>query len=178
MIEKQEVNQQTGIVSYFISQEGQQYINAFDPGDLVSRINATINLGESDKIKLIKLEQGHFRLRELVPVYAQSTTDDNFKEKEQEDDWLVSVSPYGYPHPIEELIDFKMIDPFCIFEVFQLKDGYWQPVIGLHDSPYYDPYYKNWLYDYEPYFQMNYQEKKLVIWVLMKNFLSHINEVI
>ena len=161
MIEKQEVNQQTGTVSYFISQEGQQYINAFDPGDLVSRINATINLGESDKIKLIKLEQGHFRLRELVPVYAQSTTDDNFKEKEQEDDWLVSVSPYGYPHPIEELIDFKMIDPFCIFEVFQLKDGYWQPVIGLHDSPYYDPYYKNWLYDYEPYFQMNYQEKKI-----------------
>ena len=161
MIEKQEINQETGTLSYFISQEGQQYINAFDPGDLVSRINATINLGESDKIKLIKLEQGHFRLRELVPVYAQSATDDNFKEKEQEDDWLVSVSPYGYPHPIEELMDFEMIDPFCIFEVFQLKDGYWQPAIGRYDSPYYDPYYKNWLYDYEPYFQMNYQAKKI-----------------
>ena len=162
MIEKQEVNQQTGTVSYFISQEGQQYINAFDPGDLVSRINATINLGESDKIKLIKLEQGHFRLRELVPVYTLNDSDATFsQETTWNKNWLVSVSPFGYPHPIEELMEFELIDPFCIFEVFQLKDGYWQPVKGSHNSPYYDPYYKSWLYDYEPYFQMNYQEKKI-----------------
>jgi len=33
-----------------------KYIASFDPGELTDRINATINLGESDKIKMIKLE--------------------------------------------------------------------------------------------------------------------------
>lgn len=160
IIERPETNDMGTV--YFISDEGQQYINAFDPGDLVSRINATINLGEADKIQLIKLEQGHFRLRELVPVYTLNDSVAKFsEEKTWNKDWLVSVSPFGYPYPIEELIEFKMIDPFCIFEVFQLIDGYWQPVKGFYGSPYYDPYYKKWLYDYEPYFQMNYQEKKI-----------------
>jgi len=45
-----------------------------------------------------------------------------------------------------------MIDPFCVFEVFQMKDGQWTPAKGPYESPYYDPYYKSWLYDYEPYF--------------------------
>jgi hypothetical protein len=31
----------------------------------------------------------------------------------------VATSPYGYPHPIEELTNFELIDPYCIFEVFE-----------------------------------------------------------
>lgn len=158
MIEKTDtINGQT---QYFISEKGQKYIAGFDPGDLVSRINATLNSGEADKIKMIKLEQGHFRLRELVPVYVQNP--EAVMTGTQLDTWMVSVSPFGYPHPIEELIEFEMIDPFCVFEVYKMKNGYWTPVEGPYNkSPYYDPYYKDWLYDYEPYIKMNYQAKKI-----------------
>ena len=158
MVEKTEtVNGQT---QYYISSKGQKYIAGFDPGDLISRIDATLNSGEADKIKMIKLEQGHFRLRELVPVYVLNG--DAALTGTQQDNWLVSVSPFGYPHPIEELINFEMIDPFCVFEVYKIKDGRWVPVQGpYNNSPYYDPYYKDWLYDYEPYIKMNYQIKKI-----------------
>ena len=158
MVEKTEtVNGQT---QYYISNKGQKYIAGFDPGDLISRIDATLNSGEADKIKMIKLEQGHFRLRELVPVYVLNG--DAALTGTQQDNWLVSVSPFGYPHPIEELINFEMIDPFCVFEVYKIKEGRWVPVQGpYNNSPYYDPYYKDWLYDYEPYIKMNYQIKKI-----------------
>lgn len=44
-------------------------INSFDPTDLIERINTSINSGSINKLELIKLEHGKFRLRELIPVY-------------------------------------------------------------------------------------------------------------
>ena len=55
---------------------------------------------------------------------------------------MVAVSPYGYPYRIEELTKFEMLDPFCIFEVFEMdpESHMWVPINDKR-SPYYDPFY-------------------------------------
>ncbi len=213
-------------------------INSYEPGDLIGRINATLNSGEISKLELIKLEQGKFRLRELIPVYE---VNDNYntvhfdiyparpgsamppdtyyykdevtgnyilehnnradpkrtyyekksrnvthpgtniqavlngekliKENSNElNTMYVSVSPFGYPYPIEELTETVLLDPFCIFQVFRRVQGEWVPVtkeVKWRDNEsvytsYYDPYYKTWIPYYDPYVQINYNWKKIV----------------
>lgn len=219
-------------------------LNSYEPGDLIGRINATLNSGETSKLELMKLEYGKFRLRELIPVYEvninYNTTEyvehdftgqtyfppntyyyydselkqyildsGNAKRKgiiyydkasrdfplpgtnEQQmfaNEYLikedssfytsesnigtvyVSVSPFGYPYPIEELTETVLLDPFCVFQVFRRANGAWVPVnrpVQWRDNEviytsYYDPYYKTWIPYYEPYVQINYKWKKIV----------------
>jgi len=51
---------------------------------------------------------------------------------------LVAISPYGDPHPINDLINIELSDPFVMFYIYQLNDGVWTK-FGI-----YDPYYKTW----------------------------------
>ena len=121
-------------------QEYLKIINNFDPQEIISRINTTLYNGKVYKIQLLNIEQARFRLREIIPVYAYFTDNTRYvgggsgtylyKEKKsfseyyQKDEndshiFLVATSPFGYPHPIEELINtFKPTDPYPIFEVF------------------------------------------------------------
>jgi len=81
---------------------------------------------------------------------------------------MVATSPYGYPHRIEELTEYEMIDPFCIYEVFELDSNHsWFPVQRV-DGPYYDPYYRTWAKGYDPTYKINYQWKK-IIWAPDEN---------
>ena len=156
------------------------YMYSFDPGELLEQINATIDHGNAYKIQLLDIEQAKFRLREVIPVYVVTN---NMSPKKysasqlfygqkvaesnagQTDNYqYVSTSPYGYPHRIEELTKYEMIDPYCIYEVFEINDNHaWQPV--ARDCPYYDPYYCTWLNEYDPTFKINYTWKK-VAWIL------------
>lgn len=136
-------------------------IYTFEPGDILERINATLNHGETNKIKLLNIEQAHFRLRDIIPIFV--VNDDfkfNFNNKNNN---KYATSPYGYPHRIEELTEFEMIDPYCIFEVYDIKDdGGWSPIEN-GGYIYYDAYYNNWLNNYDPTFKINYHWEKIVI---------------
>ena len=146
---------------------------SFDPGELLDRINLSINKGETFKTELVDMEMIRFRQRPLIPVYTHQRVSSalnqyipgefgsllNEKPIPQNGViFMVSTSPYGYPHPIEELAEYEMIDPTCIYEVFEysadLED--WTHVKGV-TVPFYDPYYRTWLVDdYDPTVKMNY----------------------
>lgn len=164
-------------VSYKINDDFVRYMYSFDPGELLDRINATLYKGKVYKIQLLEIEQAKFRLRELIPVYvvdnnlSASRWSGNKKfygEKDIEayetvsNYQYVATSPYGYPHPIEELTAYEMIDPYCIFEVFELDANHnWYPVQRTGGA-YYDPYYRTWLREkYDPTVKINYTWKKV-----------------
>lgn len=146
---------------------------SFDPGELLDRINLSINKGETFKTELVDMEMVRFRQRPLIPVYTHQRVSSalnqyipgEFSSLLNEKPvpangvvFMVSTSPYGYPHPIEELAEYEMIDPTCIYEVFEysadLED--WTHVKGV-TVPFYDPYYRTWLVDdYDPTVKMNY----------------------
>lgn len=181
-------------------------LNSYDPGDLLGRINATLNNGQVNKLELIKLEYGKFRLRELIPVYEvnadyntdgsrsfiqgsgsnnpQRWPDGSFIQGQLNGNYLikenqfnekkfntiyVSVSPFGYPYPIEELAETVLLDPFCVFEVFRRVNGEWVPATKVIETRtrentytnYYDPYYKTWIPYYDPIVKINYKWKKI-----------------
>ena len=166
--------------SYEINENFIRHMYTFDPGELLDRINATINKGQAYKIQLLNIEQAKFRLRDIIPVYV---VDNNMKPKKYNSSQrfygertessnagqttnyqYVSTSPYGYPHPIEELSEYEMIDPYSIYEVFEKDDkGAWYPV--QRGCPYYDPYYHTWLRNYDPSFKINYTWKKAA-WIV------------
>ena len=167
-------------IIYYINENFIRHMYTFDPGELLERISATINKGQAYKIQLINIEQAKFRVREVIPVYV---VDSNIKPKsynasqrfygqkssssingQMTNYQYVATSPYGYPHPIEELSEYEMIDPFCIYEVFEMDQNHaWYPV--QRGCPYYDPYYCTWLRDYDPTFKINYTWKK-VAWIV------------
>ena len=43
---------------------------SFDPGELLDRINLSINEGSAFKTELVNMEMIRFRLRPLIPVYT------------------------------------------------------------------------------------------------------------
>ena len=174
-------------VTYEINEKFMDYIGSFDPGEILEQINLTINKGEAYKIKLLNIEQAKFRLRDIIPVYvveeipvdsgnlyqAQWDVQKMFYNQKRSGEYtpfaeaqtLVSTSPYGYPYPIEQLTEFEMIDPFCIFQVFH-QDNFtheWVPVENNYGLSYYDAYYHTWLRAYEPNVKINYQWKKIVL---------------
>ena len=159
--------------SYTISEEFIKLVESFDPGEILDRINLTIDNGKRYKTELLNLEMIRFRERPVIPVYTNynSTRNDELyipgvyqsllveKSKPKNAEvFLVATSPYGYPHPIEELAEFEMIDPFAIYKVLYYNHDVeqWTPITGK-DYPYYDPYYRTWCSeDYDPTVKMNY----------------------
>ena len=171
-------------VEYMFSKEFATLLRSFDPGELLDKINVTINEKEAYKVELLKIENMRFKLRELIPVFCvdsvdntnyatvptSATTDPPRILKGQKQDFqkyfdenstkfsLVATSPYGYPHRIEELVETELLDPFCIFQVFYIDNttGAWRPYMY-----YYDPYYRTWIKDYDPTFKINYNWKSI-----------------
>lgn len=171
-------------IEYMFSKEFATLLRSFDPGELLDRINVTINEKEAYKVELLKIENMRFKLRELIPVFCidsvdntnyatvptSATTDPPRILKGQKQDFqkyfdesstkfsLVATSPYGYPHRIEELVETELLDPFCIFQVFYIDNttGAWRPYMY-----YYDPYYRTWIKDYDPTFKINYNWKSI-----------------
>ena len=166
--------------NYYPSESFARLANSFDPGELLDRINLTINQGEKYKTELLNIEMLRFRERPLIPVYTESRHRSGFytpgeystllnkrkfdiktgKEGETKRDILLcATSPYGYPHPIEELAEYEMLDPFCIYQVFEYNAELdnWQPIISDAFTSYYDPYYRTWLSEeYDPIVKMNF----------------------
>lgn len=146
---------------------------SFDPGELLDRINLSINKGSAFKTELVNMEMIRFRLRPLIPVYTHQRISSSanqyipgefsslLNEKPKGTNsvtFMVSTSPYGSPHPMEELAEYEMIDPTCIYEVFEYSSTLddWTHVAGV-SHPFYDPYYRTWLVeDYDPTVKMNY----------------------
>ena len=174
----------SSLVTYKINENFQKYMYSFDPGELLERISLTLNRGEVYKTQLLNIEQAHFRLRDIIPVYIiekhplanaadfkYQRKDGPFAPEAKSDNsyqYMVATSPYGYPHRIEELTEYEMIDPFCIYEVFELDSNHsWFPVQRV-DGPYYDPYYRTWAKGYDPTYKINYQWKK-IIWAPDEN---------
>ena len=174
----------SSLVTYKINENFQKYMYSFDPGELLERISLTLNRGEVYKTQLLNIEQAHFRLRDIIPVYIiekrplANIADFKYQRKdgpfapeartENSYQYMVATSPYGYPHRIEELTEYEMIDPFCIYEVFELDSNHsWFPVQRV-DGPYYDPYYRTWAKGYDPTYKINYQWKK-IIWAPDEN---------
>ena len=165
--------QGTKNINYKITDKFIKYIHGFDPGELLERINLTIGNGRAYKTQLLNIEQMKFTLRDVIPVFCvEEAFDPNVpahgtkfngnavvkgyvNAKPSSVIQYVATSPYGYPHRIEELVEAEMLDPFCIFQVFHLQNGQWVPV-NIANSSYYDPYYRRWLYDYDPTFKINY----------------------
>ena len=171
------LSQDSSGISYKVNDDFIRNIATFEPGDILQRINTTLNHGDSYKIDLLNIEQAKFRLREVIPVYVLENShkyNGNYQMIGEQildgripsGNCLVSTSPYGYPHRIEELVEFEMLDPYCIFEVFEIgENGNWQPISSTKGRPtqYYDPFYRTWLlYDYNPTFQINYIWKKVI----------------
>ena len=171
-------NSNNKVITYKINDNFQKYMYSFDPGELLEKINLTLNRGEVYKTQLLNIEQAKFRLRDIIPVYIISKTEitdaADFKYQKKDGPYAdavtvnyqyeVATSPYGYPHRIEELTKYEMIDPYCIFEVFdRLGDSNktWFP-IQRQGGPYYDPYYRTWANGYDPTYKINYQWKKIV----------------
>jgi len=62
---------------------------------------------------------------------------------------------------MEELAEYEMVDPFCIYHVLEWQSDLntWVPVRG-RDFAYYDPYYRFWLWEeYDPIVKMDYEWK-------------------
>ena len=150
---------------------------SFDPGELLDRINLTINKGEKYKTELLNMEMMRFRERPLIPVYTymkstnrpsalyvpgeyQSLLEPK-KKSAGDSQLLVATSPFGVPCPIEELQEYEMLDPFCIYQVFEYNPTIdnWEPYPGGGDDTcYYDPYYRSWMAEeYDPIVKMDYE---------------------
>ena len=172
------------VTSYTPTEMFGRLAQTFDPGELLDRINLSINKGEKYKTQLLKMEMIRFRQRPVIPVYTAHNTDygkytpgrylDLLTETQQQNGqevFLVSTSPYGYPHPIEELSEFEMIDPFAIYQVMYYDNRTnpeiptWKPIPpSTHLYPYYDPYYRTWLVDdYDPTVKMNFTWTPVVL---------------
>ena len=174
-------------VVYKISDNFIKLISSFDPGELLERINLTLNCGEVYKVKLVNIEMLRFSQRPVIPVYAQEYYSTSSQSKyligqyetplkemshNNKSAYLVSTTPYGHPYPIEDLREIEMLDPFCIFKVMRLykdtptlgsNDATWVPING-EDSSYYDPYYRTWLLEkYDPVAKVNYTWKRVAI---------------
>ena len=147
---------------------------SLDPGELLDRINLTINKGKKFKTELLQMEMMRFRERPLIPVFTETPRVPNLyvpgefksllEEKPRESsavDLLVATTPFGYPHPIEELQEYEMLDPFCIYQVFYYDNTLddWIPYPGSGDNTcYYDPYYRSWMAEeYDPTVKMDYE---------------------
>ena len=144
---------------------------SFDPGELLDRINLSINQNDKYKTQVVNMEIMRFRERPVIPVFTHQTHEfgdlyvpgeyitllkkDTYPRSGGNDlrvPLLVSTSPLGIPHPIEELAEYEMLDPFCIYEVFEQNASRtdWVPIVN-YTVPYYDPYYRTWLAeDYDP----------------------------
>ena len=165
---------------------------SFDPGELLDRINLTINQGKKYKTQLLNMEMMRFRERPLIPVFTESAHEsggyvpgeyDTLLQQIEYDpatkkikkinhdnpaagsQWMstqvimVATTPYGYPHPIEELAEYEMVDPFCVYQVFEFNHTLdnWIPINGPYGTSFYDPYYRTWLSeDYDPTVKLNY----------------------
>ena len=162
---------------------------SFDPGELLDRINLTIHKGQKYKTELLNMEMMRFRERPLIPVFTETPRqgyiyvpgqfkslleERGYKEKTHEaeeldrpgsyqpvNELLVSTTPFGYPHPIEELQEYEMLDPFCIYQVFYYDNTLddWIPYPGQgQDTCYYDPYYRSWMAEeYDPTVKMDFE---------------------
>ena len=160
--------------NYAPSQNFVKLVRSFDPGELLDRINLTINQGDKYKTELLNMEMMRFRERPLIPVFVNDkqnwsgqalyvpgeySTLLTQRKKNSEAVLLCATTPYGYPHPIEELAEYELLDPFCIYQVFvynaNLED--WVPIISPMGNSYYDPYYRTWLSeDYDPTVKLNF----------------------
>ena len=159
-------------------------LKSFEPGEILDRIKATIYDGRADKISLINIEQAKFTARNIVPVYIiEKDKNENIipskmtngkvvgEDIEMDQIVYVATTPFGHPYKIDELQEFEMIDPFCIFQVFEfnLNSKTWNPIAtttnGSKTSSYYDPYYKTWLYQesYDPTIKVNYHWQQIKI---------------
>ena len=170
----------TGHANYIPSENFNRLAHSFDPGELLDRINLSINQGSKYKTEIMNMERLRFRERPLIPVFTESLHSSNFytpgeysslleeridpewtqSEDDDVDRFLCSTSPTGIPHPIEQLIEFEMLDPFCIFQVFERKNtnDTWVPIHGPGDTSYYDPFYRTWMWeDYDPTVKMDYE---------------------
>lgn len=150
---------------YLINSKFVNQIHTIDPNDILEKINLTIGDGRAYKIQLLNIEQMKFTLREVIPVY-QIAYNGNVPygvNNSGDANLMVATSPYGYPHPIEELAEIEMLDPFCIFQVyiFDSETGNWMPTAN---GGYYDAYYNSWIREYDPTIKINYE------WVQAKNF--------
>ena len=160
--------------NYAPSQNFVKLVRSFDPGELLDRINLTINQGDKYKTELLNMEMMRFRQRPLIPVFA--STKQNWsgqglyvpgeystllteRKPSNVPTLLCATTPYGYPHPIEELAEYEMLDPFCIYQVFVYNEVVedWEPIISPVNNSYYDPYYRTWLMeDYDPTVKLNF----------------------
>ena len=167
------------VVYYTPSEEFKHLIQSFDPADLLQRINLSINKGEKYKTKLVNMEILRFRERPLIPVFTHENFSSNLSYlpgsysdpetlneiQDNQHTFYVSTTPDGYPHPIESLMEFEMLDPYCIFEVF--KQDYttndWVP-LKVEGYPYYDPYYRTWTRaEYDPTVKMDWEWKQVMM---------------
>ena len=151
------------------------HFDRFMAGDIVQLIRSDIFNFKKPKIKILNLEQAHFRLRDLIPIYKvpyeylsqenqeyvqkhggnprPQTNIDNYDAPGGGllfDAFFWSVTPFGQPYPIDEMTkiirgDAMMNDPFCIFELFEYQNGEW-----VHFSNVWAIYpqgYKGYYYD-------------------------------
>lgn len=151
------------------------HFDRFMAGDIVQLIRSDIFNFKKPKIKILNLEQAHFRLRDLIPIYKvpykylspenqeyvqkhggnprPQTNIDNYDAPGGGllfDAFFWSVTPFGQPYPIDKMTkiihgDAMMNDPFCIFELFEYQNGEW-----VHFSNVWAVYpygYKGYYYD-------------------------------
>lgn len=103
-----------------LTEEARKQISNYEIGDIASTINTTIYNGKVDKIQLLNLEQAHFHLRDLIPVYAYDPTKEVVNGR-----WsfvrptAYATTPFGKPEPLKELTIHELQDPFCIYEAFE-----------------------------------------------------------
>lgn len=96
-----------------------EQIRDYVPGDIAQQINTTIYDGQVDKISLLNLEQAHFHLRELIPVYSYSEQPQDCGAITGKRPEKYSTTPFGRPYPINELKVHELQDPFCMYETFE-----------------------------------------------------------
>ena len=155
---------------------------SFNPSEILDRINTTIYDGQVNKIMLLNIEHAKFTLRDVVPVYVvdndlkpmelQTINDNNkvigqnWENNEYNNNTIkVAVTPFGHPYNINELTLFEMLDPFCIFQVFEFNGTSWHPLNDNGASSYYDPYYRHWFIagdDYDTTFKINTHWKQII----------------
>ena len=167
------------VVYYTPSEDFKHLIQSFDPGELLERINLSIHKGEKYKTQIVNMEILRFRERPLIPVFTHENFSPNTsflpgsysdpqtlnEIQNGQHTFYVSTTPEGYPHPIESLTEFEMLDPYCMFEVY--KQDYttedWVP-LEVEGYPYYDPYYRTWARaNYDPTVKMDYEWKQVML---------------
>lgn len=118
-----------------LSVDAQKAIADYEIGDIATTINTTIYDGKVDKVQLLNLEQAHFHLRDVIPVYAYDPNKeivDNSWSYARPTDY--ATTPFGKPYPLRELVKHELQDPFCIYEAFEwipagiyYIDSQWDP---------------------------------------------------